>query len=85
MLSQRDYIKILNFYQVSVPNSKVNLKKKAEMLLATKLCKCIKATGFEETKAIKICTKSVFQRKGLTRGKFNCKGKKNVTFRKKTK
>lgn len=83
MLNQKDYIKILKFYRVPIPDSKISVQNKAETILATKLCKCIKQTGFEEKKAIKICTKSVFKNKGLTRGKFKCKGKKNVTFRKK--
>jgi hypothetical protein len=83
MLSQTDYIKIIKFYRLPIPDSKISIQKKAETILATKLCKCIKETGYEEEKAIKICTKSVFKNKGLTRGKFKCKGKKSVTFRKK--
>jgi hypothetical protein len=81
MLNQKDYIKILNFYRVPIPESKASLKSTAESLLATKLCKCI-VQGKDESNAIKMCTKSIFKNKGLTRGKFRCKGKRNVTSRK---
>lgn len=40
MLTQRDYIKILNYYHVPIPHSKQALQTKAERLLSTKLCKC---------------------------------------------
>jgi hypothetical protein len=35
-----------------------------------------------ESRAIGICTKTILNRKGLTRGKFNCKGKKNIIIKK---
>ena len=41
MLSKKDYIKILNYCHVPLPHSKEALRSKAEMLLSTKLCKCI--------------------------------------------
>jgi hypothetical protein len=80
-----DYKKILEFYNKPIPKSKRLLKLEAEKIMATKLCRCIKKmdTGFEQ-KAIGICTKTIFNRKGYTRGKFKCKGKKFVTFRKTT-
>jgi len=80
-----DYKKILEFYNKPIPKSKRLLKLEAEKIMATKLCRCIKKldTGFEQ-KAIGICTKTIFNRKGYTRGKFKCKGKKIVTFRKTT-
>lgn len=80
-----DYKQILEFYNKPIPKSKRLLRVKAEKIMATKLCRCIKKldTGFEQ-KAIGICTKTIFNNKGYTRGKFKCKGKKYITFRKTT-
>jgi hypothetical protein len=38
--------------------------------------------GPDEKKSIAICTKSIFNRKNLKRGKFNCKGKSSVKIQK---
>ena len=66
-----------------IPKSKRLLKLQAEKILATKLCRCIKKIGLEnEGKSIGICTKTIFNRKGLTRSKFKCKGKQSVSFSK---
>lgn len=73
-LKNKDYINILKFYKMNIPKSKRLLKQQAENILSEKLCKCIKKVG-PELKSIAICTKSIFNRKGLKRGKFNCKGK----------
>ena len=55
----------------------------AEKIMAQKLCKCIKKVDpIYETKSIGICTKTIFNRKGLTRGQFQCKKKQSVKFRK---
>ena len=80
-----DYKQILEFYNKPIPKSKRLLRVEAEKIMATKLCRCIKKldTRFEQ-KAIGICTKTIFNNKGYTRGKFKCKGKKYVTFRKTT-
>ncbi len=76
----------MEFYEKPIPGSKRLLKMEAEKLLATKLCKCIKKVGVKnEPRSIGICTKSVINTKGFTRGKFKCKGKKSITFRKKAK
>ena len=81
-----DYKKILEFYEQPIPRSKRLLKIEAEKILATKLCKCIKKVDVKnESLSIGICTKSVINSKGFTRGKFKCKGKKSITFRKKSK
>ena len=82
-ISINDYKNILEYYNKPIPKSKKLLRVEAEKIMATKLCRCIKKldTGFEG-KAIGICTKSIFNNKGYTRGKFKCKGKKNATFRK---
>ena len=82
-LTDNDYNKILEFYKINIPKSKRVLKMKAEKILAIKLCRCIKKVDIEnEAKSIGICTKTVLNRKGLTRGKFKCKGKQTVSFSK---
>ena len=77
-LSKDDYIKILNFYQINY--SKYNsrtIKRKAEELLANKLCRCIKKVktkqDINESRAIGICKNSVLNKKNLTVGRFSCK------------
>jgi hypothetical protein len=84
-ISNDDYKKILEFYDKPIPKSKRLLKIEAEKIMASKLCRCIKKIEPEnEARSIGICTKTIFNNKGFTRGKFNCKGKKYVTFRKTT-
>lgn len=85
-LVDKDYISILNYYNLDIPKSKRILKKKAEDIMAEKLCKCIKKLDpVNEAKSIGICTKTIFNRKGYVRGQFQCKDKKSVKFRKTTK
>jgi hypothetical protein len=85
VITDNDYKKILEYYEKPIPRSKRLLKLEAETILATKLCRCIKKVDIKnESRSIGICTKSVINNKGYTRGKFKCKGKKYVTFRKKT-
>ena len=87
-INKKDYINILNFYNINIPKSNKSLKNKANKILSTKLCRCIKKVGKKdnnEKRAIGICTKTIFNLKGFTRGKFNCKKKANVTFRKSNK
>lgn len=81
-LTKKDYISILNYYKTSIPKTRYLLKKKAETLLGEKLCRCIKNVG-EEPRSIGICTKAVFNNKGLSRGKFTCKNKLKVDVKKK--
>ena len=78
-LTNYDYKKILDFYDKPIPKSKRLLKLQAEKLLASKLCRCIKRVDKEnEARAIGICTKTIINSKGLTRGNFTCK--KNNKF-----
>lgn len=78
-LNNNDYIQILEYYNITIPKSKQLLKLKAEKILAEKLCKCIKKLDPQnEARSIGICTKTIFNRKGYTRGKFKCKGKRSV-------
>jgi hypothetical protein len=73
MLTKNDYIKILEYYHLPIPQSMRLLKKKAENVLSLKLCKCIKKVApNNEPKAIGICTRTVFNRKGLQRKSFKC-------------
>ena len=84
-ITDTDYKKILEFYEKPIPRSKRLLKMEAEKILATKLCRCIKKVDDKnESRSIGICTKSVINTKGFTLGKFKCKGKKFITFRKTT-
>ena len=84
-ITDTDYKKILEFYEISIPRSNRLLKMEAEKILATKLCRCIKKVDAKnESRSIGICTKTIINTKGFTRGKFKCKGKKFVTFRKTT-
>jgi hypothetical protein len=85
-LTNKDYISILNYYNINIPKSKILIRKQAEKIMAEKLCKCIKKIDTEnEAKSIGICTKTIFNRKGYTRGQFQCKKKQTVKFRKKNK
>jgi regulatory protein YycI of two-component signal transduction system YycFG len=82
-LNNADYKKILEYYQKPIPKSKRLLKDAAEKIMSEKLCRCIKKVDKEnEARAIGICTKTIFNKKGYTRGKFNCKGKSTVKFNK---
>jgi len=82
-LINKDYINILKFYNLDIPKSKRLLKQKAEEIMGEKLCKCIKKIDpVNEAKSIGICTKTIFNNKGYTRGKFECKKKYSVKIRK---
>jgi hypothetical protein len=96
-ISKKDYIKILEYYNIAIPNNNKKLKEKAETILANKLCGCIKNIGTSienEPKSIGICTKTIFNKRNMKRGKFTCKKnnrprvkftktKKNISFYKK--
>lgn len=82
-LSDTDYTTILTYYKFPIPKSKKLLQIHAEKIMASKLCRCIKKIDKKnEAKSIGICTKTIFNRKGYTRGKFKCKKKRTVKFRK---
>jgi hypothetical protein len=83
-LTTNDYKKILEFYNKPIPKSKRLLKIHAEKLLVSKLCRCIKKVDkANESSAIGICTKTVINNKGFTRGKFTCKKKESISLKKK--
>ena len=78
-LTNKDYKSILKFYNKKISKSSKINKQKAEKILATKLCRCIKSIGtIDENKALRICTSKIFQIKGLRRGKFTCKKRQRV-------
>lgn len=84
-LKNKDYISILKYYKMNIPKSKRLLRQQAENILSEKLCRCIKKLEPEyEAKSLAICTKTIFNRKNLKRGKFNCKGKSSVKIQKNT-
>jgi len=85
-LNNNDYKQILEFYNEPIPNSSKLIKTLAEKILSSKLCRCIKKVDKEDEKrAIGICTKTIINRKGYTRGKFKCKGKQTIKLTKKNK
>ena len=78
-LTNNDYINILTFYKKPIPKSRRLLKKNAENIISTKLCKCIKKLDPEnEAKSIGMCTKTVINNKGFKRGTFKCKNKPSI-------
>jgi hypothetical protein len=78
-LNNNDYKQILEYYNKEIPKSKRLLKQSAENILANKLCRCIKKVDKKnEGRAIGICTKTILNRRGYTRGKFKCKGKATI-------
>jgi hypothetical protein len=84
-ITNSDYSKILAYYGLEVPKKGEQLKDAAEKILSKKLCSCIKKVGptiKEEAKAIGVCTKTVLNRKGLSRGKFKCKNGRTLELKK---
>jgi hypothetical protein len=82
MLSNDEYVKLLDFYKIQIPDSKKQLKIEAEKILAEKLCKCIKKVD----PINEICRRNFLNKKGLTRGRFKCNTfRKNKTKKKQTK
>jgi hypothetical protein len=76
-MTKSDYEKILSYYKIPFGNlGNIELKRKAEDILATKLCKCIKAVERKvgPQNAIALCTASVFGKKGLKYFDVSCKG-----------
>jgi len=85
----KDYKNILDFYNVPIPTSSKQIQEKAEAIMADKLCKCIKkvkkGNNRLEKKGIAICTKSIFNNRGYTRGKFHCSAKQEKQAKQKEK
>lgn len=84
-LNKSDYTTILNYYNLPIPKHSFTLKHKAEQILSEKLCRCIKKVGKaikSEPKAIGVCTRNIFKKKGLKRGKFTCRRKRSIQLTK---
>lgn len=95
-ITKKEYINILNYYGESIPDNNKKIKEKAENILNEKLCGCIKGVNKQtndEERSIRICSKSIFNKRNLKRGRFTCKKnkkprlnftktKKNITFTK---
>lgn len=89
-LNKEDYVSILKHYGVPIPQRNrtrknrtyhvvdyTKTRKRAEKVLATKLCRCIKSVQkvqhpLKEPAAIAICNKSIFRNHGLKFNKFKC-------------
>jgi hypothetical protein len=81
MITKKDYIKILNFYKLKIPETNKLLKEKASNILAIKLCRCLrKKDSKKQNLSVGICSNSIFSKKGLERKKFTCKTKEKVVF-----
>jgi hypothetical protein len=84
-ITNSDYSKILSYYGLEIPKKGSQLKETAENILSQKLCACIKKVGptvSTEPRAIGVCTKTVLNRKGLSRGKFKCKNGRKIELKK---
>lgn len=80
-ITNKEYVKILEYYKLPIPKTRTLTKLAAEKILVEKLCRCIKKLDVEyKARSIGICTKTIFNRKGYTRGKITCKGRKSVSF-----
>jgi hypothetical protein len=79
-LTINDYKHILEFYNKPIPTNKTLLKHQSEKILVSKLCRCIKKLDKNNKgRAIGICTKTIINNKGFTRGKkFTCKKKQTI-------
>jgi hypothetical protein len=84
-MTTNDYEKILSYYKIQFADlSTRELKQRAEDILATKLCKCIKAVEKQvgTQNAIAMCTSSVFGKKGLKYFDMSCRGRAQLQSRK---
>ena len=79
----KDYRNILKSYKIKVPKTKSQMKKKVEDVLSEKLCRCIKSVNLKEPQSIGTCTKTIFNKRGLTRGKFTCRKTRKIEIYKK--
>lgn len=76
-LSDKDYITILNYYNIPITTSKQKNRLAAEHILGTKLCRCIKKVKktdkVTDPRSVGICTDSIFKKRNLKYYKFSCK------------
>ena len=87
-LTENDYIIILNHYGISIPMTRkgkpsiAKIKKRVNILLAGKLCRCIKSVEkyrkrkkYSKDFSVAICNKSIFKNRGMKHYRFTCKKK----------
>lgn len=85
-LTKTDYIKILTLYNIRIPKTITLIKHAADKILSNKLCRCIKKISpTQKGKSVGICSRSIFNKRGLTRGKFKCATTRYVKYSKKNK
>lgn len=87
-LTKKDYLNILNYYNISTKTKNKNeIKSLAEDILAKKLCKCIKKVNKSiknESSSIALCKTSVLHKKGIKNFRFTCKKKNSLIPKKGT-
>ena len=85
-LNASDYKKLLDYYGITNrPKSERALKQAVNKIVIAKLCGCIKKLEPKyKARSVGICTKTVLNNRGYTRGKFSCK-KRNITLKRKLK
>ena len=78
-LTDADYKTIIQHYRENLPKTAKLRKKRAERLIADKLCSCIKKitkSSKNKSRSIGICTYSVIKNRGMKFKKFSCTKKK---------
>lgn len=87
-LSNKDYKKIVEFYNLNTLKNNNSYKNTAEQILADKLCRCIKKTNTDkndESKAIAVCRNSIFKNRNIDFYNFKCKNNKKLLSKKSSK
>lgn len=92
-LTTKEYADILRYYNLPIPKQSQQVKLEAEKIITAKLCGCIRSIARKNAKSknnvknetsVGVCTKTVINNKGFSRGNFACKKpKRSVTLKKK--
>ena len=81
-ITTEEYNAVLRYYDIDATGmTNKQKRKRAENILSTKLCRCIKKVEDrveEKTQAIAICTEAVLYKKGLKISGFKCDKKKKI-------
>ena len=86
-LTRSDYLKIIHHYQPRESNRERrnhlrDVKTRAHRILASKLCRCIKAPNANaavmESRRIGYCSRAIFNQRGLRHHGFRCKTKRGT-------
>lgn len=89
-LTNSDYRSILKYYKIPISENmtKKEIENKADNILASKLCKCIKKVdkkGKSESRSISLCRNAVIHKKGYNIFRFSCKNKPKLIPKNNTK